>query len=63
MGKIIIHNHPDLKAIEERRLMENLLLSPKQRMSKAFQLMSLSLKFSKNKIIKSPQGMGIVLKK
>jgi hypothetical protein len=63
MGKVIIHTHPDLEAIEERRLMENLLLSPNERMKRAFELMSLSILFSKNKILKSPQGLGIILKK
>jgi hypothetical protein len=63
MGKVIIHTHPDLEAIEERRLMENLLLSPNERMKRAFELMSLSILFSKNKILKSPQGLGTILKK
>ena len=63
MGRIIIHEQQNFGAIEERRLMENLMLTPKERMSKAFQLMSLSLMFSKNKILKSPQGLGVVLKK
>ncbi len=59
----MIHNHQDLNTIEERPLMENMRLSPKESMSKAFQLMSPTLMFSKNKAIKSQQRLGIILKK
>lgn len=63
MGKIIIHTQQDFESIEDRRLSEILQLSPNQRMKRAFDLMSVSKMFSQNKIIKSPQGLGVVLKK
>jgi hypothetical protein len=63
MAKLILHNGTETPAsIEERRLKENLLLTPEERIKKAFQLMALSLLF-KNGPIKKPQGLGIVLKR
>jgi hypothetical protein len=62
MAKLILHNKANVEAIKERRLMENLSLTPEQRMKKAFQLMAMSAKF-KNGVLKEPQGKGIVLKR
>ncbi|MFN5182080.1 MAG: hypothetical protein ACK5D5_03540 [Bacteroidota bacterium] len=62
MAKLILHNTANLEAIKERRLMENLALTPEQRMKKAFQLMAMSAKF-KNGVLKEPQGKGIVLRR
>ncbi|MFN5460502.1 MAG: hypothetical protein ACK5AY_11390 [Bacteroidota bacterium] len=62
MAKLILHNTANLEAIKERRLIENLALTPEQRMKKAFQLMAMSAKF-KNGVLKEPQGKGIVLRR
>lgn len=62
MAKLILHNTANLEAIKERRLMENLALTPEQRMKKAFQLMAIAAKF-KNGVLKEPQGKGIVLRR
>ncbi|MFY9307780.1 MAG: hypothetical protein WAQ28_01905 [Bacteroidia bacterium] len=61
MAKLILHTRPDLDAIKERRLQENLALTHQERLKKAFELMRLSLLF-KNGVIKKPQGKGFVLK-
>jgi len=63
MAKIILHTENETQeSIAERRLMENLSLSPQERMKKAFQLMALAALFKKGPI-KKPQGLGIVLKR
>jgi hypothetical protein len=63
MTKLIIHPEGTThESIAERRLQENLLLSPEQRMKRAFELMALSALF-KDGPIKKPQGLGIVLKR
>ncbi len=59
--KIILHDQPDVEKINERRLFENLALSPQQRMQKLYNLMKLSL-LLKDGPIKKPQSKGIVLK-
>ncbi len=59
--KIILHDQPDVEKINERRLFENLALSPQQRMHKLYNLMKLSL-LLKDGPIKKPQSKGIVLK-
>ncbi len=59
--KIILHDQPDVEKINERRLFENLALSPQQRMQKLYNLMKLSL-LLKDGPIKTPQSKGIVLK-
>lgn len=61
MAKIIL-NSPRIsrEEIEERRFLENLALSPEQRMKKMFDLMALSALFKKG-ALKAPQGRGIVL--
>lgn len=61
MPKLIIHNANSLKEVEDRRLDENLKLSPLERFEKALLLIELSLLFKKGPI-KLPQGKGIVLK-
>ncbi|MEI6489960.1 MAG: hypothetical protein WCP52_13405 [Bacteroidota bacterium] len=59
--KLILHDQPDVEKINERRLFENLALSPQQRMQKLYNLMKLSL-LLKDGPIKKPQSKGIVLK-
>ena len=59
--KLILHKEPDLEKINERRLFENLALSPEERMQKLFNLMKLSI-LLKNGPLKKPQSKGIVLK-
>jgi hypothetical protein len=59
--KLILHDQPDVEKINERRLFENLALSPQQRMQKLYNLMKLSL-LLKDGPIKTPQSKGIVLK-
>ena len=61
MAKLILHTKADLNKVNERRLLEDFSLTPKERINKAFELMKLSLLFKKNPI-KKPQGKGIVLK-
>jgi hypothetical protein len=60
MAKIIIHNNLSVDEINEKRLFEDFSMSHKQRMNKAFELMKLSILFSKfsNKEFKK----GIILK-
>ena len=61
MAKLIIHKHgKDPEEINERRLLENLNLTPKQRWEKMFNLMALSALFKKGPL-KKPQGLGVVL--
>jgi hypothetical protein len=63
MPKLILHSTPQSREeIEERRLLENLALTPEQRIEKMYRLMELSLMFKKGPI-KEPQGKGIVLRK
>ena len=50
------------ETVNENRLRENFLLSPMERFKKAFALMALAAMF-KNAPLKSPQGLGVVLKK
>lgn len=59
--KLIIHPSANLASIEERRLNENLLLSPKQRIEKLFLLIEMAQAFSK-KPLKQPQAKGLVLR-
>ena len=58
MAKVILYNEID----PDRRLFENLLLTPAERIKKLFDLMVLSAMFKKGPL-KHPQGLGIVLKK
>ena len=63
VAKLIFHNEASSReTVAERRLYENLLLSPAERFKKAFALMALAALFKKGPI-KSPQGLGIILKK
>ena len=63
MRKLILHTENETRdSIEERRLLENASRPPIERWQKAFQLMSLALLFKKGPI-KSPEGLGIVLKR
>ncbi|MEO5645778.1 MAG: hypothetical protein ABIQ40_13770 [Bacteroidia bacterium] len=63
MAKLIIHNGNETpESIANRRLLENLLLTPHERFKKTFQLMALAALF-KNGPIKTPQGLGVVLKR
>ena len=63
MKKLIFYTaDTDRQAIAERRLFENLLLTPSERFKKAFKLMALAAMFKKGPI-KKPLGLGIVLKK
>jgi hypothetical protein len=59
--KLILHPSANFATIEERRLNENLLLSPKQRIEKMFLLIETAQAFSK-KPLKKPQGKGLVLR-
>jgi hypothetical protein len=59
--KLILHSSANLDAIEQRRLNENLLLSPIQRIEKMFLLIETARAFSKNPL-KQPQGKGLVLR-
>jgi hypothetical protein len=58
--KIILNKEPNPQAIINRRVQEDLALSPSERLQKAFRLMRLSLLFKKGPI-KEPQKKGIVL--
>lgn len=63
MAKIILHKEgQDPEAIVARRMQENLLLTPVERFKKTFQLMALAAAFKQGPI-KTPQGLGIVLKR
>ncbi len=63
MAKLIVHQVPlTREEIEERRLDENLALSPQERIQKMFKLMQLSLMLKKGPL-KTPQGLGVVLKR
>lgn len=63
MAKLIIHNGNETPgSIAERRLMENTLLTPHERFKKTFELMALAALFKKGPI-KTPQGLGVVLKR
>jgi hypothetical protein len=61
MAKIIIHKHLSVEEINEQRLLDDFSMSHKQRMNKAFELMRLSMLFSKqnNMVFKKE----IILKK
>lgn len=59
--KLILHTSANIASIEERRLNENLLLSPKQRIEKLFLLIEMAQAFSK-KPLKQPQAKGLVLR-
>jgi hypothetical protein len=61
MATLHLHTKEDVENVNDRRLSEMLLLTPNERMKKAFQLMRLALLF-KNEPIKKVQGKGIVLK-
>jgi hypothetical protein len=63
MPRLIIHQIPLTRdEIEEKRLIENLALSPQERMHKMFELMQLSMML-KNGPLKSPRGLGVILKR
>lgn len=47
MAKIIIHNNLSVDEINEKRLFEDFSMSQKQLMNKAFELIKLSILFSK----------------
>jgi len=61
MAKIIIHKHLSIDEINEQRLLDDFSKSHTQRMNKAFELMRLSMLFSKqnNMVFKKE----IILKK
>ena len=59
--KAILHKTSNLAAIEERRLSENLLLTPQQRIQKMFLLIEIAQAFRKEPL-KKPQGLGLVFK-
>lgn len=63
MPKLILYNHPlTPDEIRERRLLENLALTPQERLHNMFELMQLSIML-KGAPLKQPQGLGIVLKR
>lgn len=63
MAKIILHKEGENpESIADRRMQENLLLSPVERFKKTFQLMALAAAFKQGPI-KAPQGLGVVLKR
>jgi hypothetical protein len=61
MAKIIIHKHLSVDEINEQRLLDDFSKSHKQRMNKAFELMRLSMLFSKQNNVLYRKG--IILKK
>ena len=61
MPKIIFHKTANLQEIEDRRLKENLALTPLQRIQKMFLLIEMAQSFSK-KPLKQPRGLGLLLK-
>jgi hypothetical protein len=63
MRKVILYNDTiNREVISENRLYKNLLLSPANRMKKAYMLMAIAAKF-KNGPLRNPMGLGIILKK
>jgi hypothetical protein len=61
MVKLILHKEPLTNdQIQERRLLENLKLTPQERFHNLFELMQLSLML-KGAPLKKPQGLGVVL--
>jgi hypothetical protein len=63
MSKLILHQKPlTPDEIRERRLLENLALTPQERIHNMFELMQLSIML-KGGPLKKPQGLGIVLKR
>jgi hypothetical protein len=63
MPKLILHKDPlTNEQIRERRLLENLALTPQERLHNLFELMQLSLML-KGAPLKKPQGLGVVLKR
>lgn len=62
MSKLIFYSVENRESVVENRLYANLMLSPAERLKKAFTLMALAALFKKG-AIKAPQGLGIVLKR
>jgi len=62
MPQLRFYSEEERQEVEDRRLQENLLLTPGQRLEKMFRLMALAIKFKKGPL-KLPQGKGIVLKR
>ena len=60
MARIIIHNNLTVEQINEQRLFNDFNLTHKERMSKAFKLMKLSLLFSQKD--KTQFKKGIIIK-
>ncbi len=62
MAELILHNRAQSQEqMHEKRILENLALTPMQRWKKMFALMQLSASL-KNGPLKMPQGKGIILK-
>ena len=62
MAVLILHNAaPSDEHIREKRMHENLALTPMQRWEKMFAMIQLAASLKKGPI-KQPQGKGIVLK-
>jgi len=62
MSKLVFHSGVNRESVVEDRLYTNLMLSPTERLKKAFTLMALATLFKKG-AIKAPQGLGLVLKR
>ncbi len=62
MAELILHSVPQSEdKVHEKRMLENLALTPMERFKKMFALIQLSVSLKKGPL-KMPQGKGIVLK-
>ena len=63
MGKLILHDNPDLERLNEERSERFYHLPFEDKLKELFALIDLTVKMNGGRPIKEPQGKGIVIRK
>jgi hypothetical protein len=63
MGKVVIHNHPDMEKMNLERAKKFLALPIEEKLRSLFSLIQLSVALNNGQPLKKPLGKGLVIRK
>lgn len=63
MGKLVIHNHPDVEKTNAERAKKFLKLPLEEKLKSLFSLIQLSVVLNNGQPLKKPQGKGLIIVK